>query len=140
MSDTEDKGYTVKDRRFHQVSEEEKTAVREEEETGKTAAPEEEAAPEEAWDAKSGPDEVPLPEITFSSFLFSLSTSAFVHLGAVPDPASGKADRNLSLAKQTIDLLGLLREKTRNNLSREEEDLFDHLLYDLRMRYIKEAG
>ncbi|MDD2902211.1 MAG: DUF1844 domain-containing protein [Syntrophales bacterium] len=139
MSDTEDKGYTVKDRRFHQVSEEEKTAVTEEE-TGKTAAPEEEAAPEEAWDAKSGPDEVPLPEITFSSFLFSLSTSAFVHLGAVPDPASGKADRNLSLAKQTIDLLGLLREKTRNNLSREEEDLFDHLLYDLRMRYIKEAG
>ena len=139
MSDTEDKGYTVKDRRFHQMSDEEKAAAREEEETGKTAAPEEEAAQEETWDTTSGPD-VPLPEITFSSFLFSLSTSAFVHLGAVPDPATGKADRNLSLAKQTIDLLGLLREKTRNNLTREEEDLFDHLLYDLRMRYIKEAG
>ncbi|MFZ5451775.1 MAG: DUF1844 domain-containing protein [Thermodesulfobacteriota bacterium] len=139
MSDTEDKGYTVKDRRFHQMSEEEKAAVREEEEAGETAATEEEAAPEEIRDAKPGP-EVPLPEITFSSFLFSLSTSAFVHLGAVADPATGKGDRNLSLAKQTIDLLGLLREKTRNNLSREEEDLFDHLLYDLRMRYIKEVG
>lgn len=144
MSDTEDKGYTVKDRRFHQMSEEEKAAVREEEETGKTAAAEKKAAEEEAvqeetWDEQPGP-EVPLPEITFSSFLFSLSTSAFVHLGAVPDPGSGKTDRNLPLAKQTIDLLGLLREKTRNNLTREEEDLFDHLLYDLRMRYIKEVG
>ena len=144
MSDAEDKGYTVKDRRFHQVSEEEKAEAQAEEEAGKAAAEEktaaeEEAAPEEKWDEKAGPGDVPLPEITFSSFLFSLSTSAFVHLGAVPDPASGKADRNLSLAKQTIDLLGLLREKTRNNLTREEEDLFDHLLYDLRMRYIKEA-
>lgn len=139
MSDAEDKGYTVKDRRFLHMSEEEKAAAREEEEAGKAAAAGEPAPQEEASEAKSGP-EVPLPEITFSSFLFSLSTSAFVHLGAVPDPASGKTERNLALAKQTIDLLGLLREKTRNNLTREEEDLFDHLLYDLRMRYIKEAG
>ena len=145
MSDAEDKGYTVKDRRFHQVSEEEKAEAQAEEKAGKAAAEEktaaeEEAAPEEKWDEKAGPGDVPLPEITFSSFLFSLSTSAFVHLGAVPDPSSGKPDRNLSLAKQTIDLLGMLREKTRNNLTKEEEDLFDHLLYDLRMRYIKEAG
>jgi len=140
MSDTEDKGYTVKDRRFLHMSEEEKDTIREEE-AGKTvtAATEEKPPQEESGEAAPGP-EVPLPEITFSSFLFSLSTSAFVHLGALPDPVSGKTDRNLLIAKQTIDLLGLLREKTRNNLTREEEDLFDHLLYDLRMRYIREAG
>ena len=66
--------------------------------------------------------------------VFSLSSSAFINLGAIPDPDTGKVEKNLPLAKQTIDLLGLLREKTRNNLTPEEEKLFDHLLYDLRMR------
>jgi hypothetical protein len=56
------------------------------------------------------------------------------------DPATGETQKNLPLAKQTIDLLGLLREKTRNNLTPDEENLYDHLLYDLRMRYIKEVG
>ncbi|MBI4643362.1 MAG: DUF1844 domain-containing protein [Deltaproteobacteria bacterium] len=120
------------------MSEEEKAKLQEEE-AHKAASGEEKAPKEEAGRSAPGP-EVPLPEITFSSFLFSLSTAAFVNLGAVPDPATGGTEKNLPLAKQTIDLLGLLREKTRNNLSREEEDLFDHLLYDLRMRYIKEAG
>jgi hypothetical protein len=138
MTEEEDKGYTVKDRRFLHMSEEEKAALQKEEEARKAAGAEEEAPREEAERGRAASD-VPLPEITFSSFLFSLSTSAFVHLGAVADPATGEADRNLPLAKQTIDLLGLLREKTRNNLTKEEEDLFDHLLYDLRMRYIKEA-
>ena len=63
-----------------------------------------------------------------------------MHLGAIPDPNTGKTEKNLPLAKQTIDLLGVLREKTRNNLDSEEENLFDHLLYDLRMAYIKEVG
>ena len=145
MAEEEEKDYTVKDRRFQHLSEEEKAKIREEEEAAKAAAPEVETPPEAETPPEEGEDwaedfKVPLPEITFSSFLFSLSTSAFVHLGAVPDPSSGEADRNLPLAKQTIDLLGVLREKTRNNLTKEEEDLFDHLLYDLRMRYIKEAG
>ncbi len=139
MAETEDKGYTVKDRRFLHMSEEEKAALQKEEEARKAAAPEEKPPREEAGGSAAGP-EVPLSEITFSSFLFSLSTSAFVHLGAVADPATGEANKNLPLAKQTIDLLGVLREKTRNNLTIEEDDLFDHLLYDLRMRYIKEAG
>ena len=83
---------------------------------------------------------MPLPEITFSSFIFSLSSSAFVSLGAIPDPNTGKVEKNLPLVKQTIDLLGLLRDKTRNNLTQEEENLFDHLLYDLRMAYVREVG
>jgi hypothetical protein len=138
MAEEEDKGYTVKDRRFLHMSEEEKAALQKEEEAGKAAGAEEKPPREEAGSAPGGED-LPLPEITFPSFLFSLSTAVFVNLGAVADPATGEINRNLPLAKQTIDLLGLLREKTRNNLTKEEEDLFDHLLYDLRLRYIKEA-
>ena len=82
--------------------------------------------------------EAPLPEINFSSFLFSLGTSALMHLGEVPDSLSEKIDRNLPLAKQNIDLLGMLREKTRGNLTPDEEKLLDHLLADLRWRYIRE--
>ncbi|MEW6386073.1 MAG: DUF1844 domain-containing protein [Thermodesulfobacteriota bacterium] len=133
MVESEDKGYTVKDKRFFEMSEEEKARVREEE----TAARETEA---KAPEAAEPPKDVPLPEVTFSSFLLSLSSSAFVNLGDMPDPATGQTQKNLPLAKQTIDLLGLLREKTRNNLAPDEEHLFDHLLYDLRMRYIKEVS
>ncbi len=129
----EDKGYKVTDRRYLHMSEEEKAKVREAEAAQKRAAEEYRAARESA-------QITPLPEITFSSFIISLSSSAFVHLGDIPDPATGEIKKDLALAKQTIDLLGLLREKTRNNLLEEEEKLFDHLLYDLRMRYVKEAG
>jgi hypothetical protein len=132
MEDSEDKGYTVKDRRFLHMSEEEKAKLREE------AAPQGETPGDAAGAAGAGP-EGPLPEITFASFLVSLSSSTFISLGLIPDPNTGKTEKNLPLAKQTIDLLGLLREKTRNNLSPEEENLFDHLLYDLRMAFIKEA-
>ena len=130
----EDKGYTVEDRRYLHKSEEEKAKMREEEAAARQT-PEE--APEEAPEIAQ---EMPQPEITFTSFLISLSSSAFIHLGDIPDPATGETNQDLPLAKQTIDLLGLLREKTRNNLREEEEKLFDHLLYDLRMRYLKETS
>ncbi len=131
-AESEDKGYTVKDRRFHQLSEEEKAQAREEESSQAKAY--QEAAQKSETGAASG------PEVTFSSLIFSLSSTAFMHLGALPDPNTGKTEKNLPVAKQTIDLLGVLREKTRNNLDAEEEALFDHLLYDLRMAYIKEVG
>jgi hypothetical protein len=146
MSEPEDKGYTVKDRRYLHLSEEEKAKIRGEEaaaEASQAAATEEafqEASQKAAAEAAKATHQVPLPEITFSSFIFSLSSSAFVSLGAIPDPNTGKMEKNLSMTKQTIDLLVLLREKTRNHLTPEEENLFDHLLYDLRMSYIKEVG
>ena len=83
--------------------------------------------------------EIPLPEINFSSFILSLSTSALMQLGEVPDPITQKFDKNLPLAKQSIDMLGMLQDKTRGNLTPEEEKLIDHLLADLRWRYIREA-
>ena len=134
MTEPEDKGYKVEDRRFLHKSEEEKAKIKEEEATRQAAA----AAPQET--KAEAPKDVPQPEITFSSFLISLGSSAFIHLGDIPDPATGEIKKDVPLAKQTIDLLGLLREKTRNNLLEEEEKLFEHLLYDLRMRYIKETS
>jgi hypothetical protein len=145
MGEPEDKGYTVEDRRYLNLSEEEKAKVREQAARSavKDAAAEEafqEASQKAASAAGKTEEERLLPEITFPSFIFSLSSTAFISLGAVPDPETGKTEKNLPLAKQTIDLLGLLREKTRNNLTPEEDHLFDHLLYDLRMAYVREVG
>ena len=142
MGEDEDKGYTVEDRRYLHLSEEEKAELQKKaavkEATAETAF--QEASQKAAAEADKTAQEVPLPEITFSSLLFSLSSAAFVNLGAIPDPNTGKVEKNLPLVKQTIDLLVLLRDKTRNNLTQEEETLFDHLLYDLRMSYVREVG
>jgi hypothetical protein len=84
-----------------------------------------------------GPEQA-LPEIDFSTFVLSLSTSVMVHLGEAPHP-DGKTHKDLQLAKQTIDILGLLQEKTRGNLTDEEDKLMRDLLYDLRLRYVNAA-
>jgi hypothetical protein len=146
MAEDEDKGYTVEDRRYLHMSEAEKAKLREQagsEETAKATAAKD-AFQEASQKAEAKADKTaqasPFPGVSFSSFIFSLSSSAFVGLGAIPDPNTGKVEKNLSLVKQTIDLLGVLRDKTRNNLTQEEETLFDHLLYDLRMSYVREVG
>jgi hypothetical protein len=79
----------------------------------------------------------PLPTINFASFIISLSSSALLHFGEIPDPATSRTQANLPLAKQTIDILGLLKEKTAGNLDREESQLLESLLYDLRLRYVE---
>ena len=85
---------------------------------------------------KAGEGAPELPAIDFSTFLLSLSHSALVHLGDAPDPEDRRGV-NLPLARQTIDLLTLLQEKTRNNLSGPEERLLEQALYDLRLRYVE---
>jgi hypothetical protein len=78
-----------------------------------------------------------LPKPDFAGFLLSLGSSAFVHMGLVPDPETGKTRTpNLSIARQTIDMIELLEEKTRGNLTPEEETLLRNLLTDLRMRFV----
>ncbi len=104
----------------------------------KRRAAEEAAGREEA--PTQTPPEAPLPEITFSAFLFSLATSARFHLGEIPDPETNQAAQNLPLAKQTIDLLGLLQQKTQGNLTEEEAAFLHHLLYELRLAYVKKSG
>lgn len=78
-----------------------------------------------------------LYEFGFSTFILSLSTSALVHLGELPDPISNKKEVNLQLAKQTISIIEMLREKTKGNLTDEEEKLLDNVLYDVRLKYVQ---
>lgn len=76
------------------------------------------------------------PKINFVSFLFSLAGAAQINLGLIPNPATGKTEKNLGAAKETIEILDILKEKTKGNLTKEEEDLFEHLLYEVRMAYV----
>jgi len=77
--------------------------------------------------------------LTFSTFILSLSTSVLVNLGELPDPLKNENDVNLPLAKQTIGLIEMLMEKTKGNLTEDEDRLIDSMLYDLRMKYIEAA-
>jgi hypothetical protein len=77
--------------------------------------------------------------VTFSTFVLGLSTQALLHLGEIPDPVSNTTERDLGAAKHVIDILALLRDKTRSNLEPDEEALLDSMLYDLRMRYVELA-
>jgi hypothetical protein len=96
-----------------------------------------EAAFEKAKEAAERAGGQDLPAIDFSTFVLSLSHSALVHLGDAPDPSGGTAGKNLPLARQTIDLLALLQDKTRGNLDGQEEHILDQALYDLRMRFVE---
>ena len=80
-----------------------------------------------------------LPEIDFATFVLSMASSALVHLGQMPDPETQKNTANLPMAKQTIDILAMLQGKTRGNLSRDEEQLLENLLYDLRLKFVEAA-
>ena len=75
--------------------------------------------------------------ITFSTFILSLNTAALVHLGEWPDPLTKEKKVDLVLAKQVIDTLEMLREKTKGNLTPEEEELFKSILFDLKLRFVK---
>ena len=141
MSD-EEKGFVIKDRRmFSEEGQESK-------ETEAEAKPEEAEQPQvqtEEVDKQSSEaaeqapaDEAPLPEVNFSTFVISLNASALVHLGVIEDPASGAKTKNLPMAKQTIDMLSMLEEKTQGNLTSDEENILKSVLYDLRILYVKE--
>jgi len=80
-----------------------------------------------------------LPDIDFSTFIFSLSSSAMLHLGLMENPYTKTIDKNFSLAKQTIDIISMLKDKTKGNLSEEEENLITHLLTELRLKYVTEV-
>ncbi len=75
--------------------------------------------------------------VNFSTFILSLNTAALVHLGEIPDPITQKKQPNLFLAKQTIDTLEMLKEKTKGNLSVEEEKLLESILFELKLKYVK---
>ena len=78
----------------------------------------------------------PLPQVTFSTFVLSLASTALVHLGEVPEPESGEMREDLLAAKHNIDVLVMLKDKTENNLDEEEKRLVEGVLYELRMKYV----
>lgn len=84
-------------------------------------------------------EEAVFPGLNFSTFLLSLSTSALVSLGELPDPIKNENNINLTLAQQTITIIEILKEKTMGNLTPEEDHLIDGILYDLHIRYVKTA-
>jgi vacuolar-type H+-ATPase subunit I/STV1 len=131
----EEKGFVIRDKRGFTSEGEVKpeTEVTEEEKKGE----EKEEAEKNETPKK---EEIPLPEINLSSFVLSLSSSALFHFGQIPDPLTKKKERNLPLAKQTIDILGVLQEKTKGNLTKDEEQLIENLLHDLRLKYVEESG
>ncbi len=75
--------------------------------------------------------------MTFQTLVFSLSTTAMLQLGILPHPESGARQKDLPSAKQTIDILEILQEKTKGNLTSEESQLLEASLYDLKMTYLK---
>jgi hypothetical protein len=88
-------------------------------------------------ESKKKPDDEALPRVDFSTFILSLSHSALMHLGQAPHPETGSVETSLPMARQTVDLISMLEEKTRGNLSGEEERLVSQILFDLRMRYVE---
>lgn len=96
-------------------------------ETEKTAAP---------GAGKSCGPEGCMPKVTFTTFVLSLASSGLVQLGEVPDPDTGATGEHLLMAKHTIDVLCMLRDKTQGCLDPEERQLLDGLLYELRMKYV----
>ena len=81
------------------------------------------------------------PQLSFTAFVLSLASTAAIHFGDLPDPSSGeRAEVNLEGATQMIEILALLEQKTRGNLTNEEREMLGQVLYELRMRYVEAAG
>lgn len=129
-----DKGFVVRDRRFSAESGASKPESKPAEET-KTSEEKAEKTQDRPADSQQ---QRFYPEINFSNFVVSLSSSALLHFGDIADPITNKVQRDLAAAKQTIDILGMLQEKTKGNLDDEEKRLIDGILFELRMRYVKE--
>lgn len=91
-----------------------------------------------AEERKTTCDEAIRPqEVAFSAFVLSLGTSALVHLGLAEDPATGRKQVNLPMARHVIDILTMLKEKTAGNLEDDEVQLMDNLLFDLRLKFVE---
>ena len=135
------KDFVVKDRR---IFAEENLDDGEKEEKEAPAAEEKKEAETKEADEKldAGDQEPPLqfPEINFATFVASLNASALLQLVDIEDPTTGTKNKHLPMAKQTIDILSMMQEKTTGNLSEEEENLLKNILYDLRLMYVKEKG
>jgi hypothetical protein len=126
--DKEEMGFIIKDKR----SLDEKGELKEEGQEEEIKGEEKKKEPQ-----KEDSQRVPLPEASLSSLIFSLSSSALLHLGEIADPQTGEKKGDFPLAKHSIDTIGMLKEKTKGNLTEEEDKFLESILTDLRWRYVK---
>jgi hypothetical protein len=122
----EGEGFVFKDSRSSQLSEDEAQEHDTQTEAQKTSRSQEQA------------HQQPF-KIDFSTFIMSLTSSAFYHLGDIADPETGKTETNLPAVQQTIDMLIMLREKTQGNLTEEESKLLEQLVYELQMKFVAKS-
>ena len=128
--DKKGEGFVIKDSRSSQLSQEE-AENQDSQESSNPTRTETGQQPQQPF------------QIDFSTFIMSLTSSAFYHLGDIADPETGKMETNLPAVNQTIDMLTMLREKTKGNLNEEENKLLEQLIYELQMKYVaktKSAG
>ena len=121
----EGEGFVIKDKRSSQISEDDATFLDDQETKGQ----------EEQTDSSKEKETEPF-QIDFSTFIMSLTSSAFYHLGDMPDPSTGKKEVNLPAVQQTIDMLIMLREKTKGSLEEYEAKLLEQLIYELQVKYV----
>jgi len=127
--DEEDKvegdGFVIKDKRSSQISEDDASFLDDQKEN---ISQEQEASSEK--------EQAEPFQVDFSTFIMSLTSSAFYHLGDMADPTTGKKEVNLPAVQQTIDMLIMLREKTKGNLKEDEQKLLEQLIYELQVKYV----
>jgi len=126
----EEKGFIIKDRRSFDKEGELK------EEKGAGDAGSQKTKEEER---EQDTQRIPLPEVNFNSLIFSLSSSALLNMGDIAEPQTGERKKDLPMAKYSIDIISMLQEKTKGNLTEEEHKFLDSILADLRLRYVKAA-
>ncbi len=91
----------------------------------------------EDYNKVSSREDTPMPKVDFFTFVLSLSSSALMHLGEIANQEGAEPEVNLPMAKHTIDILAMLEQKTRGNLTNEEERVLKDFLFEVRMKYVQ---
>lgn len=129
---SEDNGFKVNDRRLFDADGNERPV----EKTVETSKPESTEKRGADFIAKDKPENIP-PEIQFTSFVFSIATQALIMMGEMEPPEGINLPKDRNAAKQNIDLLKMLQEKTKGNLTADEAMYLDESLHMLQMRYVQ---
>ncbi len=144
-SEESEAGFTVKDKR--KIGKEDEASA---EKASSNEAPADDAPVDEAPTSEASTNEASTNEdishkgnaeeytpIDFMSFIMSLSTSALIYLGEVPDPVDNEKKKIIPMAKQMIDLISMLNDKTKGNLTADEEKYMENILFELKMVFVK---
>jgi len=133
-----DEGFKVKDRRrFSETGESRPETEGAAETKGSQEAPKAQEKPEALKEQPGEPGDREAFPLTFIAFVITLANAALMHLGLVRNPDTDEANKDLPAARQTIDLIALLQEKTRGNLTPEEKQVIEETLFQLRMAYVE---